>query len=134
MADSRWRIWLGWAGLFVGLAGSAWWLYFGVTRGSSQGLDVLGALLHTALPGVVFLVSMAIAWRWRFAGGVLLVIEGLFISIFGPMIFKHCSFMSVALLLLTGSLPLLASGILLILSYRRDLASSSSSQGEGRQD
>jgi len=134
MVDSRRRRRLRPIGLIIGLVAAAWWLYSGIAWGTGQELDFVEALLHTALPGLIFLVSVAVAWKWESAGGVLLVVEGLFVTIVGPMTFKHCPQMTIVLLLLTGSLPLLAAGLLLILSWREGLAGGSSSQGDSRQD
>ena len=134
MAESSRRNWLRTNGLIIGLVAAAWWLYSGISWGSGQELDFVEALLHTALPGLIFLVSVALAWKWKAAGGVLLVVEGLFVTIAGPVTYKHCPQMTIVLLLLTGSLPLLASGLLLILSWRKGLAGGPPSQGDSRQD
>lgn len=111
--------WLRRAGLVVGLVAAGWWVFFGIASGIGEGLDFVGALVHTALPGLIFLASVAVAWRWEPIGGVFLIVEGLFVSVAYSIVFGHCPLMTIVLVLLTMSLPLLASGVLFLLSPRK---------------
>jgi len=110
--------WLRRIGLIIGLLVAVWWVSFGIVLGIDVGLDFLETLLHTALPGLIVLVSIAIARKWEPVGGVLLIVEGLIVSIAYSVIFGHCPQMNVVLVIFTMSLPLLASGVLFILSWR----------------
>jgi hypothetical protein len=106
------------AGLIVGLSAAVWWLLFGIVSGNDMGLDFIGSLLHTALPGLIFLVNIAIAWKWESIGGMLLIVEALVTLAILSIITNHCPQMNAALILLTMSLPLLLSGILFVISRK----------------
>lgn len=105
-------------GLIIGLSAAIWWLLFGIVSGNDMRLGLIESLLHTALPGLIFLVNMAIAWKWGFIGGALLIVEALLTLGILFLISNHCSQMNVVLVLMTMSLPLLLSGILFIISWK----------------
>ena len=63
------------------------------------------------------MASIAISYKWEPIGGALLIAEGLIVSIAHSVLFGHCPQMDVILVVFTMSLPLLASGILFILSW-----------------
>lgn len=56
---------------------AVWWALFGLLSGMGEGLDALGIVMHVLVPGGIFLLATAIAWRWETIGGVLLVAIGL---------------------------------------------------------
>jgi hypothetical protein len=56
----------------LALTWAAFWFAFGLLCGLQQG--PLGAVMHT-VPGLIFLVSALIPWRWETAGAVLLILE-----------------------------------------------------------
>ena len=118
MVDSRRRKRLKRFGLIIGLVGAAWWILGGISvvAGFGEDMDFAEVLFHGALLGLIFLVSVAIAWRSESFGGVLLVVEGLFVAVSSPIIAHHCEQLTISSLLLTASLPLLVSGALFILS------------------
>ena len=87
-----------------------------------MGLDFVEILLHPALPSVIFLASVGIACSRAFAGGIILIIEGLLVAATCSVASHHCPRLTTVLVLLTGSVPLLVSGILFILSRRERLA------------
>ncbi|GAI46635.1 unnamed protein product, partial [marine sediment metagenome] len=68
-------------GLILGLVWAGWWMLFGIVSGIVEGLDFVGVLAHTALPGLIFLASVIVVWWWKFIGGIVLIVEGLFILI-----------------------------------------------------
>ena len=73
-----------------------------------------------ALPGLLFLVSTLLAWRWQRPGGVVLLTEGLVLAVGYPLV-MHGSLPTptIAFTLATISLPPLAAGILFLLARTR---------------
>ena len=116
--SSKRRKWLRRLGLIIGFFIAVLWLSFGIVLSIGDGMDIIEALFHTAVPGLVFLASIIIAFRWAFAGGVFLIVEGLVVSFAYSAIFGHCQKITIVFVILLMSLPLLVSGILLILSCR----------------
>lgn len=106
---------MGWAGL---------WVLFGLSSGLSEGMSLTGVLLHTAVPGMIFLASAVIAWRWEMIGGIVLMLEGLLMLIFYPAIaIGRISLWGIVLVVLTMALPPLIAGFLFHLNQRNLRAS-----------
>ena len=125
-AASGQREWPSQVGLVIGLIGAAWWLLAGIsiTAGFSEKMNFVDILVHGALLSLVFIIGVAVAWRQASFGGVLLVVVGLIVAVSSPIIAYHCNEISdgqvtIVSVLLTGSLPLLASGALFLLSQRQ---------------
>ena len=118
-SDGR-RRWPKQVGLIIGLVGAAWWLLGGISAaaGFGEDMDFAEILFHAVMLGLIFLVSVAVAWSSESFGGVLLVVEGLFVAVSSPVIASHCEQLTISSLLTTASLPLLISGALFILSLR----------------
>ncbi len=102
---SRWLriIALGLAFLWAG-----WWTFFGLASGISEGLPPLGVLIHTTVPGLIFLAVVLIAWRWDLIGGTLLILAGLLTLWVFPFARELFG-------LLTLSLPPVIAGALLLM-------------------
>ena len=49
----------------IALLWAGWWTFFGLASGIGEGLDILGTLIHTAMPGLFFLFIAIIPWRWE---------------------------------------------------------------------
>lgn len=91
---------------------------FGLVSGATRP-GLIGILMNApnALPGVGFLICVALAWRWEALGGAILVVEGLLVfPIF--MSFGRPPSMILPVMLALGLPPLLA-GWLFIASWRR---------------
>ncbi len=117
--NSNRRKWLRRAGLITGLLWAGLWTFFGFASGIVEGLGLLGTLIHTLVPGMVFLASVAFAWKWELIGGVVLIIEGLLVAVLYPIMAADLIETGViALVLLTMGLPPLAAGVLYLLSCR----------------
>lgn len=117
-------------GLLLGLIWASTWIFFGVAANIGDGISVVGALVHAALPGFIFLAIVMIAWRWEFIGGLALILEGLFMAIAYPVVAaSRYPMTKIFWELLAMSLPAFASGVLFVLSSYRRRASSS---GGGR--
>lgn len=97
--------WVRYTARTVSTLWGGWWTFFGLASGIGEGLEPLGILIHTLIPGLVFLASAAIAWRWGRVGGVVLILEGLFTLVYFPFAMTAPGF-------LTLSLPAIAAGIL----------------------
>ena len=112
------RKWLRRAGLIVGLAGAVWLtlFIFAVSEGRFSWYSVPTVIVFV-LP---FLAIIAIAWKWSLIGGILLIAGGLFWPVWRlttmPPTTQPMPLPTLALVLLPVSLPLLASGILFLLS------------------
>jgi len=112
------RKWLRRTGLIVGLAGAVWLtlFIFAVSEGRFSWYSVPTVIVFV-LP---FLAIIAIAWKWSLIGGILLIAGGLFWPVWRlttmPPTTQPMPLPTLALVLLPVSLPLLASGILFLLS------------------
>ena len=109
------------AGLIVGLAGAVWLALFGLAAAESP--FSMYALLHIALVlSLPFLAMVAVAWKWPLIGGILLIAAGLFWAVRWPIAVPPTPLRfllpMMAIAILPVSLPLLASGILFLLSSK----------------
>jgi hypothetical protein len=96
-------------GLAVALVTALWWLAFGIGEYFLKAGYTAGLIEGGLLSGLIFLLGF-IAYRFRVAGGWLLVFAGVFPAAF---YLANGSFNWPVLLLL--SLPLIVSGILFVL-------------------
>ena len=104
----------------LALIWAAWWTIFGLLSGAGEGVRGLLANAPNALPGLAFLVSAAVAWKWEAVGGGLLILEGVIVLVAYPMM-THGRFplSTITLVLLTMALPPLVAGILFLAHRRR---------------
>ena len=113
------RKWLRRAGLIVGLAGATELTLF--ILATSEGRFSWFAAPTVVILVLPFLVSVAIAWKWPLIGGILLIIGGLFWPVWRlismPPMSTPMPLPILALVILPVSLPLLATGILFLLSW-----------------
>jgi uncharacterized membrane protein len=117
---------LRWAGLSVGLAGVVWTLLFllATNKWHPEMSHLLNVMLFYSLP---FLAMVAIAWKWPLIGGILLIAVGLFWVVAMVFVFSAASSMplrdvliGLAYVILSVSLPMWVSGILFLLSRKRE--------------
>ena len=111
---------LRWIARIIALIWAGFWTFFGVASGLGERLDPAGVFMHTLLPGLVFLGSAFIPWRWQLWGGIVLILEGLAILI-GYPIWAHGRFElnTIIFMLLTMALPPLISGIFFVFVSRK---------------
>ena len=108
------------AGLFVGLAGAIelTLFIFAISEGRFSWYSV-PTVIVVVLP---FLAMVAVAWKWPLIGGILLIAAGLFWPVWRlitlPPTTQPMPLPTLALVLLPVSLPLLATGILFLLSRK----------------
>ncbi|MDZ7269537.1 MAG: hypothetical protein ONB48_19145 [candidate division KSB1 bacterium] len=99
---------------------AGWWVLLGLSSGFSAGVPPAKVLLHLAIPGLIFLLTAAIAWRWEHLGARLLLWEGVLIFAFYPIITWGATTLAGALLVIfTMALPPLLAGILLRENWHR---------------
>lgn len=111
--------WVRRAALALALLWGGFWSWFGLASGISEGLNPLGVLIHTAVPGLIFLAVAAAAWRWRRAGGLALLLTGLLVLVVYPILFSRPPVATIVFLLLTMAVPPVLAGFLLLFSRGR---------------
>jgi hypothetical protein len=111
--------WIVYAARALALLWGAFWTWFGLASGIGEGLDPAGIFFHAALPGLVFLATAGLAWRWETIGGVALVLEGLLVMVAYPlMVHGRFPLATILFVELTMALPPLAAGVLFLLGGR----------------
>jgi hypothetical protein len=103
----------------LALLWAGWWVFFGLASGIGEGGTPAYVLLHTAVPGLVFLISAIVAWRWEAVGGVILMLEGVLVLIGYPIVFGRFPLTTIVFVLLTMALPPLVAGFLFLADWRR---------------
>lgn len=104
----------------VALLWAGWWVFFGLTSSLSEGLRPVDILIHAAIPGLVFVISAIIAWRWEAIGGVLLLQIGLLVLIaYIVMAYNRFPLSTITVVLLAMALPPLVAGALCCACGRR---------------
>jgi hypothetical protein len=120
LGAGRWGRWMRHIGRGLALLWAGWWCFFGLASGLSEGLTAAGVLVHTAVPGLVFLVSAFVPWRWEALGAVLLLVEGIVVLIAYPvMVSGRFPLSTIVFVSLTMALPPLVAGVLLLADWRR---------------
>ena len=96
------------------------WLWFGIGSAYVEQLGLMNWIMHIVIPGGVFILSTALAWRLEAPGGTLLLVEGLVALAFVTRAYLSGSFDRSGWLLmcLTLGLPPLAAGLLFLLHWR----------------
>jgi hypothetical protein len=95
-----------------------WWFYFGLVSGAEEGI-IDNAL--NAIPGLIFVISVIIAWRWQKPGGIVLLVEGI-ILLFGypRLAYGRTTWGVIGVVVLMLALPALLSGFLLLTQKKKD--------------
>jgi len=94
---------------------TAFWLWFGIGSAWTEGLGLLNWAIHLIIPGGLLLVTLFVAWRWSFGGGVLSALEGVLamaLILRAALVGRYPSGTALAMGLTLG-LPLLLAGALL---------------------
>jgi len=99
----------------LALVWGGFWTFFALACSISEGMSVAGIAIHAG-PFVLFLVGALIALRWDFAGGIVLLVEGLAIAVAAPILL-HGPTVNLTILMLAA--PPLVAGIMLLLAARR---------------
>lgn len=100
--------------------GTAFWLWFGIASAWGEQLGIGNWIAHLLVPGGILLATLLVAWRWPVAGGVLLLLEGVFIAVGYPILVAgRFPWTTVLFVLATMAGPPLVAGALLLLDARR---------------
>ncbi len=97
---------------------AVFWCWFGLGSGIAEGGDWRYILLHTTVPGLLFAVLAAMAWRWESIGGWSLILVSFLATALYLMQFgwtKSFWMLTVAAL----AAPPLVAGILLLIDVRQ---------------
>lgn len=122
MIWQQYRRWWRWAARLIALAWAGWWIFFGLASGIGEGLDWEGVLIHTAVPGLVFLV-LALLPLWREGvGGALLILTGLLVAVWYPvMVYGRFPLSTIIFVLLLMALPPFLTGGMCLFCWRHSL-------------
>lgn len=97
----------------------AFWVWFGVASAVEEQLGWRNVLLHLLVPGGTFAIIAAIASRWRYVGGVLLVVAGLLVVVGYSLIDgEFYTTSTLVLVMLAMAVPPVVAGVLLIESRK----------------
>lgn len=109
----------------LALIWALWWTLFGLLAGIGEGLGFIGTLIHMAVPGLVFLFTVIIAWRWELVGGIILLLEGAAaIFFYLTLPFDRDPLIGYIFTILTIALPPVLSGLLLLIGLKKTTTSS----------
>lgn len=97
---------------------AGFWIWFGLASGLGEGLDPLGVLMHTVVPGGIFGLLAILAWRREALGGSLLLAVGILAAVFYPLRVRGWRAFYLPILLTMALPPLVAGGLLLWHRYR----------------
>jgi hypothetical protein len=112
----RLSMWMRLSARAVLLIWATWWMYFGLASGLGEALTPMALCFHIAVPGLICLLSTAIAWRWDAIGGIILVLEGAAVIAGYPlMTFSHLPLSTILWVLATLGLPPWVAGMLLLI-------------------
>ena len=101
------------------LALVAFWLWFGIASAVSERAGWQNVVAHLLIPGGVFAIIAAIAWRWRMAGAILMIASGGAIFVVYPLLFaEFFPTPTIVFVLLTMAAPPVAAGVLLFEARR----------------
>ena len=67
-------------------------------------------LLGIFIPGLIFIISLIISWRWELIGGILWILEGIFLSLMSETPYTF-------LIPVPITIPLFIAGLLFITSW-----------------
>jgi hypothetical protein len=103
----------------LAFAWALFWVWFGFASGISEEVGFLSTIKHAASPGLIFLLSALIPWRFPRTGGVILIVEAVIITIAYPIMFDQFPLTTIILVLLTMAVPPLLSGILFLREHHK---------------
>lgn len=99
----------------IALVWALFWTLFGLLSGIGEGLDLLGILIHTTVPGLIFLAISATAWPRPRLAGWLLVVVSIVVALFYVVATSDAMPVGTILFVLaTMAVPPLVAGSLLV--------------------
>jgi hypothetical protein len=112
IGTAKGRRWLRYAGGALGLLWAGFWTIFGLLSGMGEGSGLAGVVIHAAVPGLIYVAAVMIAWRWAPLGGIVLLLCGL-----GTLFYYSTA--RTAQGFVTLVLPAVACAFLLLADYLR---------------
>ena len=111
------KLWIVYAARALALLWAGFWIFFAVGSSIVEPPPA-GMVPRIAAAGLLFLVLAVLPWRWAAAGGVLLVLTGLFFAVAYPMAYSHLPLAIRMMTAVTLAGPPLAAGFLFLLHHR----------------
>ncbi len=111
--------WLRVFGRILALFWGVFWFLFGLLSALGEDLNLVETVIDVFVPGMVFLVTVIVAWRHEKGGGIALMLEGLAVAIVYPMIFRAMASSTVMFIFLAMALPPIVSGAFLVLDWKK---------------
>lgn len=111
------RRWMVYAARALALLWAGFWIFFAVASSIVEPPPT-GMVVRIAATGLLFLMLAVLPWRWEAAGGVLLVLTGLFFAVAYPMAYSHLPLATRLMTVITLAGPPLVSGVLFLLHSR----------------
>ncbi len=116
-------MWMRYTARTLALLWGAFWAWFCVASAIGEKSGSLGGWMHI-IPGLIFLFTALIAWKWEKPGGALMIAEGLLASVFFHVWEPKGIFLVLVLVL-----PAIAAGVLFLLSGRKPVPHASGQEG-----
>ncbi len=95
------------------------WMFFGFITGVGEGLGIKEIISHVSMPGLIFMLTALIAYKWEFMGGVMLLLEGAAAMVYFISQISRISFVGFYFVLYSGTLPAIFMGFLFLYSWRK---------------
>lgn len=109
--------WMVHAARALALLWAGFWIFFAVGSSIVEPPPA-GMVPRIAATGLLFLMLAVLPWRWEAAGGVLLVLTGVFFAVTYPMAYSHLPFATRLMTAVTLAGPPLAAGVVFLLHRR----------------
>jgi hypothetical protein len=94
------------------------WIIFGMIFGIEKELRPASVVGYSAIPGIIFLFTIIVAWRREAVGGPMLLIEGLIATVYFVIYAGHSSLLELAFMIVSITLPAFVMGTLFIVCWR----------------
>ena len=105
------------AALVLALVWGCWRIFFGIAARIGGKLGFIVTVIHAAVAGLIFLATAAVALKWRPAGAILLVLEGLAACVFySLMALPRFPVLRILPTVLAVALPPLVAGTMVLVT------------------
>ena len=113
--QSRKLYWQNYAARIIAGLWAGFWIFFALSHIVGIGITAADLMIVAGFT-FVFLASALIPWRWEMSGGILLLVEGMIIGIFYPiMVRDNFSIQTIIFIELTLALPPVLAGFLFVI-------------------
>ncbi len=101
----------------LALLWAGFWIFFAVASSIVEPPPA-GMVVRIVASGLLFLMLAVLPWRWEAAGGVFLLLTGLFFAVAYPMAYFRLPLVTRLMTVITLAGPPLAAGVLFLLHRR----------------